>query len=193
MFDVGEDIVSVMFALEAGQVLAVVPPHQGLHGRQRARHEVEDPHGPAGAKPAEERAEHRLPLGVGAEVVQHRGGQDHVEAPFREPRLPHVCLDGRHPPGGRGPDPLRRTVEHRPAQIEQRRVEAGQEFEQLERVVPGPAAHVEDLPGVRRGRRGRLRDQRHRQRGIDGGRLAGLEVAELLHVGVEPPPDLVHR
>jgi hypothetical protein len=30
-------------------------------------------------------------------------------------------------------------------------------------------------------------------RRIDGGRLAGFEVGEPLHVGVEPLPDFLHR
>jgi hypothetical protein len=85
-----------------------------------------------------------------------------------------------------------RPVEQRPAQVEQRGVQSSQVFEQLERVVPGTAAHVKDVPCVRRHGRIRLGHERHRQRGTDRGQLPGREIAEPLHVGVEPPPDLVH-
>ena len=96
-------------------------------------------------------------------------------------------------PGGRPPDPLRGPVEHRLAQVDQRDVEVRKVLQQLEGVVPGPAAHVEDVPGVRRRGRCRLGDQGHRQRRIDRGRLAGFEVGEPLHVGVEPLPDFIDR
>ena len=140
-----------------------------------------------------ERREHRPPLLVGAQVVQHRSGQHDVELPFPKVDLPDVALDGRDCPGGGPADPLGRPVEHRPAQVDQRDVQVGKVFQQLEGVVPGPAAHVEDVPGVRRRGRCRLGDQRHRQRRIDRGRLAGFEVGEPLHVGVEPLPDFIDR
>ena len=69
----------------------------------------------------------------------------------------------------------------------------GKRLQQFEGVVAGPAAHVEDVAGVRRRGRRRLGDQRHRQRRIDRGRLAGVEVGEPLHVGVEPLPDFIDR
>jgi hypothetical protein len=56
----------------------------------------------------------------------------------------------------------------------------------------GPA-HVEDVAGVRRRDRCCFGDQRHRKRRIDGRRLAGVEVGEPLHVGVEPLSDFFHR
>ena len=103
------------------------------------------------------------------------------------------ALDGRDAPSGRPADPLPGPVEHRLAQVDQGGVEVRQALQQLEGVVAGPAAHVEDVPGVGRRGRCRLGDQRHRQRRIDRGRLAGFEVGEPLHVGVEPLPDFIHR
>ena len=105
--------------------------------------------------------------------------------------LPDVALDGRDPPGGRPADPLPGPVEHRLAQVDQGGVEVRQALQQLEGVVAGPAAHVEDVAGVGRRGRCRLGDQRHRQRRIDRGRLAGFQVGEPLHVGVEPLPDFI--
>src|SRR5213596_1398702 len=59
----------------------------------------------------------------------------------------------------------------------------------LERIVPGPATHVEYLAGKRRRSRRRLSDQSHRQWRIDRGRLDGFKVRESLYVGVKPLPD----
>ena len=69
----------------------------------------------------------------------------------------------------------------------------GRRLQQLEGVVAGSAAHVEDMPGLGSRGRCRLGDQRHRQRRIDRGRLAGFEVGEPLNIGVETLPDLINR
>ena len=140
-----------------------------------------------------ERREDVPPLLVGTQVVQDRSGQHDVELPVRQLDLPDVALDGRDAASGRPADPLPGPVEHRLAQVDQGGVEVRQALQQLEGVVAGPAAHVEDVPGVRRRGRCRLGDQRHRQRRIDRGRLAGFEVGEPLHVGVEPLPDFIDR
>ncbi len=94
-------------------------------------------------------------------------------------------------PMGGPTDPLPGPVEHRLAQVDQGGVEVRQALQQLESVVAGPAAHVEDVAGVGRRDRCCLGDQRHRQRRIDRGRLAGFEVGEPFHVGVEPLPDFI--
>ena len=96
-------------------------------------------------------------------------------------------------PAGRLADPLPGPVEHRLAQVDQGGVQVRQSLQQLESVVPGTAAHVEDMPSV--GRRGgsRLRNECHRERGIDRGRLAGFQVREPLHIGVESLPDFIDR
>lgn len=60
-------------------------------------------------------------------------------------------------------------------------------------VVPGSAAHIEDMVRMRcRGSR-RLGNQRHRQRCIDRGRLAGFEVGEPLHIGIKTVPNFIDR
>ena len=62
--------------------------------------------------------------------------------------LPDVGLDGRDASGGRPADPLPGPVEHRLAQVDQGGIEVRQELQQLEGVVAGPAAHVENVAGV---------------------------------------------
>ncbi len=131
-----------------------------------------------------ERCEDIPPLLVGAQVVQHRSGQHDVELPVRKFDLPDVALDGRDAPGGRPADPLPGPVEHRLAQVDQGDIEVRQALQQLEGVVAGPAAHVEDVPGVRRRGRCRLGDQRHRQRRIDRAGLSFLHVVAQADAGL---------
>ena len=148
-------MVPVGFVLQPGQVLAVSLTHQLLDRRDRTLDQVEHPHRAAGPQRPVEGREHVPPLLVGPQVVQDRSGQHDVELPVRKFDLPNVALDGRDAPGGRPADPLPGPVEHRLAQVDQGDVEVRQRLQQLEGVVAGPAAHVEDVPGV--GRRGRRR------------------------------------
>ena len=63
----------------------------------------------------------------------------------------------------------------------------------VNRIIGRREAVVEDVPGVRCGEGCGLSDERQRQRRIDGRRLPGFQIREPLHVGVEPPPDIIDR
>ena len=82
-------------------------------------------------------------------------------------------------------DALGRSLEHGPAQIDQRDIQIRQLLEQLERVVAGSASDVEHSARMRSAESRGLGDQCHGERGIDGGGLTGLEVGKSLDVGVE--------
>ena len=80
---------------------AVVQPAVGALPDQ-----VGDPEGAAGAEAAVKGGENFPPLPVLAEVVQDRGGDDHVEPALAQVQLPDVALKWSNPAGGVRRDPL---------------------------------------------------------------------------------------
>ena len=83
------------------------------------------------------------------------------------------------------------AVEHRPAQVHQRRVESREPLQQLDRVITRPAPDVQHRPRGRRSRRRGLGDQVQHERRVHRRRLARLQVRKPLDVVVKPLPDLL--
>ncbi len=189
--DVVENLLAVVGTAEGGEVVGVALLHEAVDGGVVVCDEVGDPEAAAGAQKAVEFGENGLPVGIVAEVVEDGGGEDDVVAFSGEVGGPDVGLDEGDGAGGAGGDALLGALEHGLAEVEEGAVGVGDELEEFEGVVAGAAADVEDVADGGGDGMGGLGDEVHGEGGVDGGGLAGLEVAEAVDVGVEALADLV--
>ena len=90
-------------------------------------------------------------------------------------------------------DAFHGAVKHGAAQVNQRDVEIGEEFQEFERVVARATAYIEQVGGVGRDGSGSLRDEFEGKRGVNRRGLPDFEIGEPFDIVVEPLPDFFNR
>jgi hypothetical protein len=194
--DVGEDAVAISFVLERFQIFTVTRPHERLDGRMRMLDQIGNPEGTAGFERAKDFGENSAPFRFRAQMMQHRRCHDHVKRRLDEVQLADVALPRGHLPGRRLAHARHGAIQHRTAQIHQRgvnfraRTGRGKFRQQLERIIPRAATDVQHRRRRRIQTRGGAGDQFQRQRRINRGRLAGLQIREPFDILVKAFPDL---
>ena len=123
LIDVGEDLVAHFWATDFFQMFAVARLHECLDGGVVVRDQVGDKKHAAGTKPVVEISEHRLPLGIVAEMVKDLAGEDEVEPGRLKRQLPHIGLDGFDAARGCCSDSFIRAIEHRLAEIDENAIQ----------------------------------------------------------------------
>ena len=155
--------------------------------------QIGNPYAAARGKQPIEFLEYLKPIVIVSQVVQDRGGQDHIVRGVCYWSVAKIRLNS--------PDRARCDLlhtrscafEHRHTEVKQVCIEvpAG-ELPQPKGVVASAASDVEHATNGICARTRCLCDERHRQRRVESCRLASLEHREPVDVFVETLPDLIH-
>ena len=125
--------------------------------------------------------------------MKHGGRNNDVVRRCGEGNFADVALHRTDSPVSNLFDSLNGSIEHRPAEVDERHIELGEFPQELQRVITGTAADIEQRAGLGIGGRRGPGNQFQNERRVNRCGLARFQIAETLDLTIEALLDLFRR